>query len=405
MNHNYEKNIKLDYLVTFTKNFNLTMGVWIAFLGVVKGFSLTQIGLLEGVFHIASLTSEVPTGMFADIIGRKQSRIVSILIYLVYLIIMIFSQSFIVITIGLILCGISYTFESGSGEALVYDSLKEMNQTSRYKRILGNKEIIFQFTSSIALVLGGYLATVNYHYNFYFTGIVMVLVLIPLFLMKETTIQKKQESISFKNRFKEHFIESFKTVIENKTLLFLIIAGGILAAPITTIFFYLQIYLPDLGFTMFHVGILLAFHALFGTLGGLFAPYLEKRFKSKLILYIIPLFMIISYFLIQVDSIIFIPFVFLGFLDSVFYVVLNDYINKLAPSDKRATILSFHSFSFSFIMILLFPLVGLLGDLFTLKISFFVLGILVVMCYFMLLYQLRNNPNILLNEGEEDVSN
>lgn len=59
MNNQYKRNITLDYLVTFTKNFNLTMGIWIAYLGVIKGFSLTQIGVLEGVFHIGSSNGNV----------------------------------------------------------------------------------------------------------------------------------------------------------------------------------------------------------------------------------------------------------------------------------------------------------------------------------------------------------
>lgn len=35
-----------------------------------KGMSLTQLGLLETIFHITSFTMEVPTGAVADIFGR-----------------------------------------------------------------------------------------------------------------------------------------------------------------------------------------------------------------------------------------------------------------------------------------------------------------------------------------------
>lgn len=398
MTKKYKRNIGLDYLVTIFRSFNLTGGVWIAYLGVIKGFSLTEIGLLEGIFHIASLTSEIPTGMYADIIGRKQSRMLSAVVYLSYILIMIYAQSFYVMVIGLVLCGVSYTFESGSGEALIYDSLLEMKEEEKYQRFLGNKEVLFQIASSLALVIGGYLATVDYTYNFVLTGVIMTLVLIPLFFMKEVPIDKKNEEETFKKRFELHFVDSFKTVLKDKNLLFLIVSGGILSAPVTTIFFYLQVYLPELKFTMFHVGILLAVHAFFGAMGGLLAPWLEKKFKVKLILYVIPLLMIAMYFLIQIDSIVFVPFVLLGFLDSMFYVVLNDYINKLVPSDKRATLLSFESFSFSIIMIILFPVVGYLGDLYTLKYSFLMMGLFVVLFYLILLYVMKKSPNITLND-------
>ena len=39
-----------------------------------KGLSLFQIGLMETVFHVTSFLMEVPTGVVADLYGRKVSR-------------------------------------------------------------------------------------------------------------------------------------------------------------------------------------------------------------------------------------------------------------------------------------------------------------------------------------------
>ena len=118
---------------------------------------------------------------------------------------------------------------------------------------------------------------------------------------------------------------------------------------------------------------------------------LERKYKEKKILIFIPLFMIISFWLILVDSIIFIPFVILGFLDSVFYVVLGDYINRVIPSETRATALSFSGLAFSLIMIIIFPIIGLLGEIYSLKTSFFILAIVVTLFYLFLLRVLSKN--------------
>ena len=40
-----------------------------------RGFSLVQVGFAEAVFHIASLIFEIPSGMLADIYGRKKMLI------------------------------------------------------------------------------------------------------------------------------------------------------------------------------------------------------------------------------------------------------------------------------------------------------------------------------------------
>ena len=101
--------------------------------------------------------------------------------------------------------------------------------------------------------------------------------------------------------------------------------------------------------------------------------------------------MTISFWLILVDNIIFVPFIMLGFLDSIFYVVLGDYINKIVPSETRATALSFGGLAFSIVMIVIFPVIGLIGDNYGLKTSFFLLAIVVTLFYLFLLRVLSKN--------------
>lgn len=71
----YKRNIVLDYLHTFFRNTNFTQGIWAAFL-LVKGFSLIDVGIFETIFHISSLTMEVPTGVIGDLYGRDRKSVV-----------------------------------------------------------------------------------------------------------------------------------------------------------------------------------------------------------------------------------------------------------------------------------------------------------------------------------------
>jgi MFS family permease len=79
--------------------------------------------------------------------------------------------------------------------------------------------------------------------------------------------------------------------------------------------------------------------------------------------------------------------------ESVIFVAASDYINKMIPSENRATILSFASMMFSFFMITLFPVIGVIGDKYSLRIAFVGLGvvgsILVLMNSYFLLSKLR----------------
>lgn len=385
----FKNNIKLDYIQLGLRSFNVTNVIWLLFL-LAKGFTALDIGIFESIFHISSMTFEIPSGMIADILGRKKARIIGVILYLVFVLIMIYSNNFYLIGLAFVACGASYAFESGSGEALIYDSLLMSNDQDRFIKVNGNREIIFQLSSSVALIVGGYLSLVSYNLNFLILFIVFAGSLIPILLMTETNIKSDRKHEKFFTLMNEHFVKSSKMVFQDKNLLFLIILGALLAAPVTSIFFYFQVYLSDtLNYAESLIGILLAVHSLAGALGGYLAAKLEKRFQEKLLLYIVPLLLVISFWGIQVDLVVFIPFVLLGFLDSLLYIIISDYINKIIPSKERATVLSFSSFAFSIVMIIVFPILGAIATYSTFKISFLFLAILVTMLYVVLIVFLK----------------
>lgn len=385
----YKENIILDYIHTFIRNINITHGIWVPYLRY-SGYSWLQIGIVEGIFHFASITMEVPTGIIGDLIGRKFSRIIGVLFIIIYVVLLLVAQNFWTIALAFYFCGVGYTFESGSGEALIYDSLIELNREKTFMRVQGNKEILFQLSSSIGLFIGGWIALVHYERNFKFMIMVLVVALLPLLLMKE--IRHKTDDIvrTFKDLLYEHFIKSTKVVFDNKRLLYLILIFACMLAPITVMFFYIQDYFLELEFSIFYVGVFLAVHSIAGVAGGIIAQRLEKKFKEKLILFIIPIFIVLSFWLILIDLIVFIPFVLLGLLDSVFYIVLSDYMNQLIPSPQRATVLSFSNLMFSIVMIIIFPAIGYIADLSTLKFSFVVLAIVVTVTYITLIFLLKS---------------
>lgn len=71
---NLQKQLRCVYLHAFTSTLHFTDAVWVALLAT-RGFTLAQIGLAEGVFHGVSLLCEVPSGMAADLLGRRRTLI------------------------------------------------------------------------------------------------------------------------------------------------------------------------------------------------------------------------------------------------------------------------------------------------------------------------------------------
>lgn len=81
-----------------------------------------QIGFAEAIFHITSLIFEIPSGIPADIYGRKRMLIVSNIMEIIGNVIMALSDGFRMVCVSMVFNALSYNFQSGSGDALAYDS-------------------------------------------------------------------------------------------------------------------------------------------------------------------------------------------------------------------------------------------------------------------------------------------
>ena len=208
----FKKNIKLEYIQLMLRSFNVTNVIWLIYL-LNKGFSPFEIGIFESLFHLASISMEIPSGMFADLVGRKISRVIGLFLYLLYIILIVFGTNVLTIGFAFIICGASYAFESGSGEALIYDSLLKTGDQNKYMKITGNREIVFQLSSTVALLIGGYIALVRYELNFLVVFIAFTLALIPIFLMKETKPNTGENRPKFSRLMYEHFIINYTCLV------------------------------------------------------------------------------------------------------------------------------------------------------------------------------------------------
>lgn len=408
------KNITKNYFFTFIQSVDLTRGIWMIYLAS-KGMSLTQLGILETIFHITSLTMEVPTGAVADLYGRRVSRIVGRVCSVISVMLLLFSHSFIGYAISFIITALSYNMESGAGDALVYDSMKAVGREEEYMKVGGNKEMIFQLANVVSFLAGGYLATKSYPLAFAVTIVIGLFTVIYAFGFKEPPLAPKALSESHQLTESNHIIESiqkteipeneatkerysmykqltesFKILKGHRRLMFLILFSQFLMSFTTTVFFYLQNYMKGDGYSEFAIG---SVYAVTGVLGAILAPQvfrIEAVIKEKGILVAMPIVIALSTWGIALAKYHFLFYIPISLAEGLIFVALGDYINKVIPSEKRATLLSMASMVFSFFMITLFPIVGILGDYITLKGAFLVMAILgTTLTFINTVYQMR----------------
>lgn len=362
------KNIGKNYVFTLLNNFSFTNGIWMIYLAS-KGLTLTELGLVEGIFHITSFFMEIPTGVVADIWGRKVSRICGRMVSLLSSMIMLFSNNFLWFTIAFIILAISYNLESGAGDALVYDSLKELDEDKKYMKISGLNELMMQVASTGGLIIGGYLSKYNYKYAYIAAIIIGLINFIHCFSFTEPKIEMETKDKSLKT-IKDQIVESYKIIVSAKSIGFLLIFSQAISMFNTSIFFYFQNYLLGNGISQDKIGIILALSSLGSAIVGANAYRIEKKIGQVGIIAVVPILISLCIWGVALSSYYYIFFIAVSSMESLIYVVAGDYINKLIPSEKRATILSTGSMIFSAYMIVVFPLIGKMGDMYSLKISF-----------------------------------
>ncbi|RII32155.1 MFS transporter [Clostridium chromiireducens] len=389
VNEKLKRNISISYLYNFLFQLNITSAIWVLYLSF-KGMSLIEIGLLESIYHITGVLFELPTGAIADVYGKKFSIITGRIVSVISSILMITSNSFWGFGLSFILSAASMNLNSGAGEALIYDSLKELGEEERYKKIWGNLAFIMSSGQGIAVLLGGILSDIKFLYAYILGMIIHTAALIVACKFKEPTVRKKQEEKKQENLIFYQVLISAKVLKTRKVVLYLILFSALVGSLQTTVFFYSQQYFSNMSYSKTAIAIICAASSFIEAISSKYAYKLENLLKLKgtlISVSLINIFSLIGLALAKELAVVF--FMSASITGGLAYTIFSDYINSRIPSEYRATILSFDSFCFSMFMISVFPVFGLLAEKIGFTITFGIMALSYIPAMTFLLLKLR----------------
>lgn len=335
-------------------------GAWVAILAA-RGYSLVEIGFVETVFHIVSLIFEIPSGVFADIFGRKKMLVVSTIMRIISNIIMIFSNNLLMVCISITFSALSYNFSSGSGDALAYDSLKLVKQEHRFEKYESNQMIIYRLCSGVSTLCAGFALTLGYKIA-YGTNLVVATIQIMI-LLSLHEVYALNHSPNRKNQLFQQLMECFReslAFLKNvRKAMWLMLCNSLVGAIDILLLFFLQAKLPEKGMSEWWLGVALLFMEMGGIVGSRLILKLSK-IKYRWIFTASSSLVLIG--LLAEHSHLYGVMTLGGFIaaigDDALQVRTNTVLQNMFPSEQRATLTSVESFSFSIIMIVLSPLAG-----------------------------------------------
>lgn len=403
MNH-LKRNVKLDYISTFITNLNMQSSIWVLYLAYC-GLSLAQIGLVEGIYHATSILFEIPSGALADLLGRKRCMILSRICIAISCMIMLFAKGFWFFALSFVIQALGNNLNSGSEEALIYDSMKYTGQEDQYINVYGKINFIIEVSQGIATVAGGILAEFSYFWCYGACLIIAALAMVPVAFMAEVPLSISSDNDCTKNSYSHsalcsqesirqmvtfHFKTCFQILKSDIRILKIITYYSTVFASETLLFFYSQQYYFEMGYNKIQISLILLIAGVLSCAGAVASEKLFRRFGEKTA-FIGTLAIAIAFVGYGFQNIFLSITVFCiaGFFNSVLYPVQSELLNRLIPSKQRATLISVNSMFFSIAMILLFPLAGMLADKCGLTAVF--VGIGVVLLIFTICWNFRGN--------------
>lgn len=365
---NLKKQLSNVYLYTFFSTFTITDAVWVALLAA-RGFTLAQIGLAEGIFHAVSLLCEVPSGMAADLLGRRRTLAAGGVLWTLSALLMAFAPGLMPVCTAMGLKALGYNMISGTQEALTYDSLKTAGREGEYIRIDANVSVLQKLSTALS-ALGSLLSRVLSYTGYYLAdAAAAVLTVLAATRLTEPVVTAEQAARGqhrlreLPARLRVHILDSLDCLRTSAAVRRLIAADAVISLPSYLTAMLVQQRLTAQGWGMqwlFLPGLLAGAAGMAGaalgrrlhphSLRGLYTACALLCGVGALLAGAAPAWGCLAG-----------PMLVQGTI-AVWFLHSMQRLNDLISSDRRATLISVDSMAYSLLMIPASPVLGWLGD-------------------------------------------
>ncbi len=384
-----KSNIYKLYVIKSAKWFMLVMPVIVLFYKD-NGLKMFDVFLLQGIYSLAIVFLEIPSGYAADKWGRKNTMIIGSFLGTLGFVIYSLSYGFAGFLIAEIVLGVGQSFISGSDSALLYDSLKHQKKQNDYMKLEGRVVSVGNFAETIAAIVGGLLASISLRTPFY-AQIIVAFMAIPASLL---LVEPQRKKISENKNIKNILSIVKKSLLTDYKLKWTIFMSSIIGVSTLTMAWFVQPFLKELKFDVFKISFIWAILNLTVGFVTLFAYKIELLLKQKRTLLLIVFgilsgYLFTAYFYTKI-SIIFLVIFYM--IRGIATPVLKDYINKITDSDIRATVLSVRNFVIRIGFAIVGPALGWFSDVYTLKFSLYISGLIFfILSFISLIFFLKSS--------------
>lgn len=344
---------KIQQIITFINKFSL--GLMVPVLNLIlleKGADLTTLPIFMALYAVTVLCFELPSGICADIYGRKTVFLLSCVFQLFSLVLLLLANNMVLLILSIIFTGISRSFASGSLDALIIDQAIDLQGEESLPSVTSRLAILDAVALASGGIAGGMIAYIS---SSYLTNVVVRIgFTVAVFLLCLLYIKEVQQHAGKEERvpLPEHLKNGKEVLLSVPIFKFLLIGvffSGFFVITLETYWQSAFLGVSTLADSSWVLGIISFIGYMASASGNTLSLRLLQRFKNHhWRVYIISQAVLCSCILILAlmkNGFSFILgyasiYLLMGFGE----VVTNSLINKYTPNQVRASMLSLYSF-------------------------------------------------------------
>ncbi len=371
-----EKNIPKLVIIKISKWLMLYMPIIKAFYEA-NDLGDYELFLLHGIYSFIIAILEIPSGYIADVWGRKNALVAGMIFGTAGFASYATGEGFVGFLIAEIFLGIGHAMISGADSALLYDSLLDVKKEKQYLKYEGRLTAYGNFSEAGAAILGGIIANYLSMRSTYVgqTAISFIGLIVALTLMNPSSHQ-----VIKKFQFSRLIQIMRYALIKNQQLRANILLSSVIGLSTLSMAWFTQIYYTNLGLSLSVMGIIWFALNMAPGITSIYAHKIEKLLGMRKTIFVIIFFIPVGYLLLSTTLTIFGLFILF-----IFYLargiatpVLKDYINKITPSDIRATVLSIRSLLIRVTFAIVGPAMGKVSDVYGIQSALLISGIFIL---------------------------
>ncbi|MBN2046387.1 MAG: MFS transporter [Anaerolineaceae bacterium] len=334
-----------------------------------KGLNYLMVNSIWGIIVGTMFLAEIPTGMIADRVGRKNAVILALGLQLCGEIIYLFSNAYWLFVVCAVIGGLGFAFSSGCIEALVIEELNRMGRGGEINRGMGLIQAGTQSANLVAFLLGGWLlrevSQERFTLAIALTAACVGLGFLLTFTLREGREARRTEGEQHDESSLTYLRDGWRLLRRNTAFRWLI-ALAIFTIPFRD--YLINLYQPrfiEAGLPPFWLGLALALASGVGILCARYAYLLETRLGSRAALIFstfLPGALYLSFALVTRGAGLIPLFCVLLGAQSLKSPLLSAHLNAHIPDHNRATVLSMISMASGAYVMLMGLLIGWVAD-------------------------------------------